>query len=164
MNSQLGEILPLGDSETWSKIAAEPQPHEFREWKRAQDGKHSEFRRYAVVFPRKGKTATLGRQMTPAKARVIRLMLRFRLSAPLGLTADQRDRDVPHRRIRLGAVPVAFAGLDVHDIADIDLFLLVLGCHHAGPRDHDQDLIAVMRVPARGAALAEVHHAAIVVL
>src|SRR5205085_5679930 len=38
---------------------------------------------------------------------------------PGGLTADCRDRDVPHRRIRLGAMPVALAGLDVHDVADI---------------------------------------------
>src|SRR4029077_11414928 len=71
--------------------------------------------------------------------------------------------DVPHRRIGLGAVPVALAGLDVHDIADIDLLLLVLGRHHAGARGHHQDLVAAMGVPASRAALAEIHHASIVI-
>jgi hypothetical protein len=79
------------------------------------------------------------------------------------LTANGRDRDVPHRRIRLGAMPMAFAGLDMHDIADIDLTLFVLRRHHARARGHDQDLVAVMRMPSRGAALAEVHYAAVVV-
>src|ERR1700747_1079179 len=41
--------------------------------------------------------------------------------APGGLAADGGDRDVAHCGIGLGAVPVAFAGLDVHDVADIDL-------------------------------------------
>src|SRR5271167_2376354 len=83
--------------------------------------------------------------------------------APLGLTADSRDRDMAHRRVGLGAVPVAFAGLDVHDIADIDLLRLpALGRHHAGARGHDQNLIAGVGMPSRGAALAEVHHAAVI--
>src|SRR5580700_8097816 len=83
--------------------------------------------------------------------------------SPLGLAADGGDRDVTHRRVGLGAMPMAFAGLDVHDIADIDLFLFVLGRHHAGTRGHDQDLVAGMGMPTRRAALAEVHHAAVVV-
>ena len=88
--------------------------------------------------------------------------IRARL-APLGLAADRGDRDVAHRRIGLGAVPMALAGLDVHDIADVDLLLLVLGRDHAGARGHDQDLVAGMGMPTRRAALAEVHHAAVVV-
>ena len=42
------------------------------------------------------------------------------------LTADKCNRDMPHRRIRLGAVPMALTGFDVDDIADIDLALFVL--------------------------------------
>ena len=41
--------------------------------------------------------------------------------SPAGLTADGRDRDVPHRRIGLGAMPMAFTGLDVHDVARMTL-------------------------------------------
>src|SRR5215469_11979250 len=82
---------------------------------------------------------------------------------PCGFAADCRDRDVPHRRIGLGAMPMALAGLDVHDIADIDLTLLVLVCHHAGARGHDQYLVAVMRVPSGRAALAEVHDTAVII-
>src|SRR3954469_13273683 len=69
-----------------------------------------------------------------------------------------------HCRIGLGAMPVAFAGLDVHDVADVDLLLLVLVGDHAGARGHHQDLIAGVRVPTGGAALAEIHDAAVVVL
>src|SRR5229473_3898124 len=58
---------------------------------------------------------------------------------------------------------MALAGLDVHDIADIDLALVMLGCDHSRARGHDQDLVAGMGMPAGGAALAEVHHAAVVV-
>src|SRR5439155_23397518 len=80
-----------------------------------------------------------------------------------GLAADEGDRYMPHRRIGLGAVPMAFAGLDVHDIADVDLALFLLRRDHAGARGDDQDLVAVMRMPSRSATLAEVHHAAVVV-
>src|SRR5437764_13511308 len=83
--------------------------------------------------------------------------------APLGLAADEGDRNVAHRRIGLGAVPVALAGLDVHDVANIDLLLLLLVRHHAGARSDDQDLIAGVGVPAGGAAVSEIHNAAIVV-
>src|SRR6516165_333166 len=82
---------------------------------------------------------------------------------PGGFAADRGDRDVPHGRIGLGAMPMAFAGLDVHDIAHIDLTLLVLVCHHARARGHDQYLVAVMRVPSGRAALAEVHNAAVII-
>src|SRR5207244_10090554 len=83
--------------------------------------------------------------------------------SPGGLAADGGNRVMPHRRVGLGAMPMALAGLDVYDITDIDLTLLALVCHHAGARGHDQHLVAVMGVPSCGAALAEVHHAAIVV-
>jgi hypothetical protein len=44
--------------------------------------------------------------------------------SPVGrLTADERDRDVPHRRVGLSAMPMAFTGLDVHDVAHVDLTL-----------------------------------------
>ena len=84
-------------------------------------------------------------------------------SAPLGLAAGQRDRDVPHRRVGLGAVPVAFAGLDMRDVADIDLALFALVGDHAGAGHDDQQLVAIMRVPAGRAALAEIDDAAIVI-
>ena len=82
---------------------------------------------------------------------------------PGGLTADGCNRDMPHRRVGLGAMPMTLAGLDMHDIAHIDLSLLMLHGHHAGARGYDQYLVAVMLVPSRGAALAEVHDAAVVV-
>src|SRR6266851_5556590 len=88
---------------------------------------------------------------------------RSRRLSPGGLTADGRDRDMPHRRVSLGAMPMTFTGLDMRDIADIDLMLFMLRCHHAGARGHDQDLVAGMRMPSRGATLAEVHHAAVIV-
>lgn len=78
------------------------------------------------------------------------------------LTADECDRDMPHRRIGSGAMPMAFTRLDVHDITDIDLSLFMLRCHHAGARGHDQHLVTVMGMPSRGAALAEVDHAAVI--
>ena len=80
-----------------------------------------------------------------------------------GLAADGRDRDMSHRRIGFGAMPMPFTGLDMDDIADIDFTLLVLVCHHAGARGHDQNLVAVMRMPTRGATFAEVHYAAVIV-
>src|SRR6266478_625915 len=70
---------------------------------------------------------------------------------------------MPHRRAGVGAVPMAFTGLDMHDIPDVDLALFVLRCHHPGARGHDQDLVAAMRMPTGGSALAEVHHAAVIV-
>ena len=80
------------------------------------------------------------------------------------LTANGRDRDMPHCRIGLGAMPMAFASLDMHDITHVDLVLFVLRRHHAGARRYDQQLVAAVRVPARRAALTEIHHATVVVL
>src|SRR3984893_4581754 len=90
------------------------------------------------------------------------LLQRARLSVR-GLTANECDRDMPHRRIGLGAMPMAFTGLDMHDITHVDLTLFMLRRHHAGARGHDQNLVAGMRMPSRGAPLAEVHHAAVIV-
>ena len=80
-----------------------------------------------------------------------------------GLAANGCDGDMPHRRIGLGAMPMAFTGLDMHDIAHVDLALFMLVCDHARARGDDQHLVAVMRMPTRGATLAEVHHAAIII-
>src|SRR5262245_38138409 len=84
--------------------------------------------------------------------------------SPLGLTANERDRNVPHGRIGLGAMPMALASLDVCHIADVDLALLMLRRHDAGARSHDRDLVAIVDMPSCVAALAEVHHGAVVVL
>jgi len=54
---------------------------------------------------------------------------------------------MPHCRIGFGAMPVAFTGLDVHDITHADLMLFTLRRHHAGARGDDQDLVAAMRMP-----------------
>ena len=80
-----------------------------------------------------------------------------------GLTASEGDRDMPHRRIGLSAMPMALTGLDMRNIAHVDLALFMLRRHHAGARGHDQDLVAVMRMPTCGATLAEVYDAAIIV-
>src|SRR5260370_848313 len=92
-----------------------------------------------------------------------RVAVELTLASRTELTAARGNRDMAHRRIGLGAVPMALAGLDVHDVADIDLALVVLGGDHAGARGHDQDLVAGMGVPTRRATLAEVHHAAVIV-
>jgi hypothetical protein len=41
-----------------------------------------------------------------------------------GLTASEGDRDMPHRRIGLSAMPMALTGLDMRDIAHVDLGIL----------------------------------------
>ena len=48
-------------------------------------------------------------------------------------------------------MPMPFTGPDMHDIPDIDLVLFMLCRHHAGARGHDKQLVAVMRMPSRGA-------------
>src|SRR5437899_2496323 len=77
----------------------------------------------SIAFRKRSRASGLTRTFTHSASIAASL-------APLRLTADRRDRDMAHRRVGLGAVPMAFAGLDVHDIADIDLLLLVLGRHH----------------------------------
>src|SRR5215471_15319782 len=85
--------------------------------------------------------------------------------SPLGLTADRGDRDMPHRRVGLGSMPMALAGLDVNDVADIDcLRRAAFDRDHAGAGDDDQNLIAGMGVPAGSAALAEIDHTAVVIV
>src|SRR5262245_6639383 len=61
-------------------------------------------------------------------------------------------------------MPMAFASLDGCHIADFDLALLMLRRHDACARSHDQDLVAIVDMPSCVAALAEVHHGAVVVL
>jgi len=79
------------------------------------------------------------------------------------LTADECDGDVTHRRIGLRAMPMAFTRLDVNDITDINFAPFMLGGNRAGTGGYDQHLVAVMGMPSRGAALAEVHDAAVIV-
>src|SRR5687768_16572846 len=64
------------------------------------------------------------------------------------LAAGRGDRDVRQRRIRLRAVPVALARLDVHHVADGDIALLGFTGDGSAARRDDEYLIAVMRVPA----------------
>src|SRR5215831_6590786 len=54
--------------------------------------------------------------------------------SPLGLTAKERDRNVPHGRIGLGTMPMALAGLNVRHVTDVDLALLMLCRDDAGTR------------------------------
>ena len=58
------------------------------------------------------------------------------------LTADGRNRDMRHRRIRLGAMPVPLTCLDVHDIVDGYLTLFRVGCGHASAGCDHQGLVA----------------------
>jgi len=82
-------------------------------------------------------------------------------SAPGGLTARQSDGDVAHRGIRLGSVPVALTRLEVSYIADLDLMSLGFRGDPPAARANDQNLIAIVNMPACVASLAEVHDAAI---
>jgi hypothetical protein len=79
------------------------------------------------------------------------------------LSAGECNGDVPHRRIGLRAMPMAFTRLDVHDITDINFAPFMLGGNDAGTGGYDQHLVAVMGMPSCGAALAEVHDAAVIV-
>src|SRR5215510_12353428 len=80
------------------------------------------------------------------------------------LTANGRNRDMRHRRIRLRAVPVPFAGFDMHDVADGYLALFPLRRDHASAGRHHQDLITVVGMPSGSRTFAEVHHIAAKVL
>src|SRR5262249_1275880 len=68
-----------------------------------------------------------------------------------------------HRRIRLGPVPMPLAGLDLHHVTDVDRNLLLFVCDIARAGGHDQDLVAIMRMPSRIAPLAKIHHTAVVI-
>src|ERR1700720_3653778 len=81
--------------------------------------------------------------------------------APGGLTARQSHGDVAHRGIGLGSVPMAFTRLDVRDVTDLDLKSLGFGGDPPAARGDDQNLIAIVNMPACVASLAEVHDAAI---
>ena len=83
--------------------------------------------------------------------------------SPDRLAVHERNGDMPHRCIGLGAMPVSLSRLDMHDITHIDLALLMLRGHHSRARSYDQQLIAAVRVPTCRAALAEIHHTAVVI-
>jgi hypothetical protein len=94
-------------------------------------------------------------------------------SADLVNTLSDATRSCTRRSISRPPIP-AWAGattrpyrpnamIDCTTSAHVDLRLFVLRRDHAGACGHEQHLIAVMGVPARGAALAEVDHAAIIV-
>jgi hypothetical protein len=57
--------------------------------------------------------------------------------SPLSLTTNERDRNVPHGRIGLGAMPMALTSLDVCYVTDVDLSLFMFRGHDAGARRHD---------------------------
>src|SRR6516162_5781866 len=103
------------------------------------------------------RCAASARSTTTASIMVARL-------SPLSLTANERDRNVSHGRIGLGAMPMALTSLYVHHVADVDLALLMLRRRDAGTRSHNQDLTAIVDMPSRVTSLAEVHHGAVVVL
>jgi hypothetical protein len=77
--------------------------------------------------------------ISPVSARALLSGIACSSLAVGGLTAGECDRDMPHRRIGLGAMPIAFT-----NITNIDLVLFMFGCDHAGARGHDQHLVTVM--------------------
>src|ERR1700722_11145355 len=82
---------------------------------------------------------------------------------PDGIAAGQRDGDVAHRGVSLGAVPMTLARFDMSDVANLDLSTFVFCRDPLGAGRDDQNLIAVVHVPARVASLAEVHDATVIV-
>src|SRR5215471_1735529 len=83
--------------------------------------------------------------------------------APGGVAPDRRDRDMRHGRIRLGPVPMPLTRLDLHDVTHLDLALLVFGRDIASAQGHDQELVAIMRMPSGITPLTKVHHTTVVV-
>ena len=71
--------------------------------------------------------------------------------------AGGRHRDMRQRRIRLGAMPVALAGLDVHHVADRDFALLGFAGDDPSARRDDEYLIGIVRMPAGRRSRAEIH-------
>ena len=69
-----------------------------------------------------------------------------------------------HRGIGLGSVPMALTRLDLSDVTDLDLKSIGFGGDPPAARGDDQNLIAIMNMPARVASFAEVHNAAIEIL
>ncbi|HJY48425.1 MAG TPA: hypothetical protein VJ349_07285 [Stellaceae bacterium] len=79
------------------------------------------------------------------------------------MTAGECDGDVPHRRIGLRAMPMAFTCLDVHDVTDIDFAPFMLGGTMPAPEVTINTWSQLWVCHPRGAALAEVHNAAVIV-
>src|SRR5437762_8403115 len=63
-------------------------------------------------------------------------------------TAHRRHRDMRQRRSRRRAMPMTLAGSDVNDVADRDLALLRFRCRKTFARRHDENLIAIVDMPA----------------
>ena len=83
--------------------------------------------------------------------------------APGGLAPDRRKRDMGHRRLRLGPVPMPLARLDLHHVPHLDLALLVFGRDIASARSHDQELVAIMRMPSSITSLTKMHHTTVII-
>ena len=77
-----------------------------------------------------------------------------------GLTARRRDRDMRQRRVRRRAVPMALAGFNMHDITHGDFALFSLRRRETFARRDDENLIAVVHMPAGSRTDAEVDHVA----
>jgi hypothetical protein len=88
-----------------------------------------------------------GTEANPVQRLVARAIL-----SPGRLAAGEVDPC--HRRMGHGAVTMAFVGLNVRDVTDIDLVLFLLVRNHAGARGGDQNLVAVMRMRSCRASLA----------
>ena len=80
------------------------------------------------------------------------------------LAAGGCNRDMRHRRIGLGPMQVALAGLDVHDIADGDLALFRVRRDRPSARRDHQDLVTVVGMPPGSRAIAKVNHVTPVVI
>src|SRR6476646_4217673 len=78
----------------------------------------------------------------------------------LRCTSCQCHSNVRHRGIRRCTVPVFFAGFNMHDIADGDITLLVFRRDLSLSRRDDQNLIAIVNMPSRCCADAEIDHVA----
>src|SRR5262249_56766836 len=74
------------------------------------------------------------------------------------LTANGRNRDMRHRRIRLRAVPVPFAGFDMHDVAGGYLALFPLRRDHAFAGFQHLSLISVVGMPFGSWSFSVIHH------
>src|SRR5262249_40777867 len=68
-----------------------------------------------------------------------------------------------HCRIRLGPVPMPLARFDLHHVTDMDLSLLVFGSDIASARSHDQELVAIMRMPSSITSLTKMHHTTVII-
>src|SRR3954469_5842914 len=80
-------------------------------------------------------------------------------SAPRGLPARERDGNVAHGGIGLGAVPMALTRFHVSRVTDLDLEPLGFRGDPPAARGDDENLVTIVNMPARVAPLAEIHDA-----